>query len=308
METATFASAEAAGQGDLVQFRVGRAKAYVVSHPELAHQVLVNDRVFEKGGLFVDRLREFIGDSVTTCPRPEHRRLRRLMQPAFHPGRFPGYARTITTETEAVISLWQDGQVLDAYTAMYPITARIAARTMFAAPASRALVEDAQMVLTEIISSAGRRMFMPPADRIPTPGKVRYDRARRRIREITDQLTADYRTAGVDHGDLMSMLLAARDENAEPLSEQEISDQVVTLFLGGIETVASTLGWALSALARKCIADAFSMIEAPLILAAIASRWRIEAVGTPIRPLTRISLILNPRGQRIRIIRRDRPG
>ena len=272
--TATFTSAPAAGalpvlghvlsllrnprkfltslpqHGDLVRIRLGASTAYVVCNAELTRQVLVNDRVFDKGGPFVDRLREFIGDSVSTCPHSQHRRQRRLMQPAFHPKRFAGYTSMMNTETSAITGSWRDGEVLDVVASMQAITTRITARTMFAAPASGALIEAAYDALSEIMHGAGKRMLMPPPlDRLPTPGKIRYDRARRRIREVTDQLIADYRAAGVDHQDLMSMLLAARDENGNALSEEEISNQVVTLFLGGVETVASTLGWALCVLA-----------------------------------------------------------
>jgi pentalenene oxygenase len=412
-----------AGQGDLVWLRVGLSRALVVCHPELTHQVLVNDRDFDKGGPWVDRLREIIGDSVLSCPRSEHRRLRRLIQPAFHPSRLPGYAATMVEQTAEVVDRWRDGQVLDVYASMQDVTTRITARTMFASPASSAVIDDARTALNDIVAGAGARLLLPPSlAKLPTPGKRRYDRARQRVREITDALIADYRSAGVDHHDLMSMLLAARDEeDGTRLSEREISDQVVTLFLGGMETTASTLGWALCLLAqhpdverrlhreidtvvgdglptsdhvpqlelasqiitetmrlfpagwlltrrtandcelgghpvpagtdviyspyllhhradlfpdpdrfdpdrwagdaprpprgalipfsggpRKCVGDAFAMVEAPLILAYVAARWRLEPMEQDVRPKQRLSLVLTPRQQRVRITRRRR--
>jgi cytochrome P450 len=238
-------------QGDVVQIRLGPSTAYVLCDADLTHQVLVNDRIFEKGGPFVDRLREFLGESVSTCPRAEHRRQRRLMQPAFTSKRLDGYAKMMNEEAVRVVESWRDGAAIDVYATMQSITTRIATRTMFAAPASRALVEQAYDALNDIMIGAGRRMLIPPPlDKIPTPGKLRYDRARRNIRRVTDQLVVDYRKAGVDHEDLMSMLLRPDDEG-NVLSEQEISNQVVTLFLGGVETVASTLGWALCVLALR---------------------------------------------------------
>ena len=236
--------------GDLVQIRLGPSKAIVVCDPELTHQVLVNDRIFDKGGPFIDRAQEFIGESVLTLPRSRHRRQRRLLQPAFNHQRFPAYAELMMKEIDAVLDSWHDGDLLEAYTSMKAITTRITARTMFAAPMSQDLIDEAGETLDEIIASAGKRMLIPPPlDRLPTPGKRRYDRARARIRRITDQLIADYRKAGVDHNDLMSMLLAA-DEDGQTLSEEEISNQVVTMFIGGVETTASALGWALCLLAE----------------------------------------------------------
>lgn len=238
-------------QGDVVRIRLGPSRAYVVCNAELTHQVLVNDRIFDKGGAFVERVREFVGDNVAMCPRAEHRRLRRIMQPAFASKRLADYAEIMNDETAEAIGSWRHGEVLDVYAGMQAISTRIAARTMFAAPVSRALIEGASSALTQILIAAGRRVLIPaPLDRIPTPGKLRYDRARRDIRRITDQLIADYRAAGVDHHDLMSMLLRP-DDNGNTLSPEEISDQVVGLFLAAMETVASTLGWTLCVLALR---------------------------------------------------------
>ncbi len=239
-------------QGDLVWIRAGNSRILVVCDPELTHQLLMNDRGFDKGGPWVDRLREIIGNSVVSCPRGEHRRLRRLIQPAFHQSRLPDYAVVMVEQATAVVDGWRDGQILDVYAGMQDITAKIIARTMFAAPASETVVDAARAALNIIVTNAGKRLLLPPLlARIPTRGKRRYDRARREIREITDALIADYREAGVDHHDLMSMLLAARDEeDGSALTEQEVSDHVVTLFLGGMETTASMLGWVLCLLAQ----------------------------------------------------------
>src|SRR6266576_3346571 len=89
-------------QGDLVWIRAGSSRILVVCDPELTHQLLMNDRGFDKGGPWVDRLREIIGNSVVSCPRSEHRRLRRLIQPAFHPSRLPDYAVVMVEQATAV--------------------------------------------------------------------------------------------------------------------------------------------------------------------------------------------------------------
>lgn len=73
--------------GDLVQVRVGPWRAVVVCDPELTRRVLLDDRTFDKGGAFYDRVREVVHDGVLTCPHEDHRRQRRLVQPAFRPAR-----------------------------------------------------------------------------------------------------------------------------------------------------------------------------------------------------------------------------
>lgn len=92
-------------------------------------------------------------------------------------------------------------------------------------------------------------MPLPGADRIPTPGNRRFRRARQDLKEVTRRLIADYRAAGTDHNDLLSMLLSARDEDGRGLTDAEIHDQVVTFLLAGMETTAATLSWAWTLLA-----------------------------------------------------------
>ncbi|ANZ14770.1 Cytochrome P450 [Streptomyces noursei ATCC 11455] len=82
--------------GKLVRIRLGPFALVVICDPELTHQVLIDDRLFDKGGPLIGRLREVPGDGAATCPHSAHRRLRRLAQPAFHPARLPGYAEPMT--------------------------------------------------------------------------------------------------------------------------------------------------------------------------------------------------------------------
>ena len=117
--------------GDLVSIRVGPIEAIVVCTPELVRQVLLNDRVFDKGGSLLDRGREMVGDGLVTCPYRLHRRQRRLAQPAFHPTRLPSYAQVMTKHIAEVTGSWQDGQVIDVLAEMTTLTVRTAVETMF---------------------------------------------------------------------------------------------------------------------------------------------------------------------------------
>jgi len=239
-------------QGDVVWIRVGPFKVVVVCDAELTRQVLLDDRTFDKGGLLVDRGREVVGNGVGTCPHGEHRRQRRLMQPAFHAGRLPGYAQVMTDQIAAVTDSWPDGQIIDVLDEMLTITVRTIAKTIVTAsvPAPDALgkiIDDFAVTLAGIY----KRMFLPPPlDRIPTPGNRRYDRARTRLRKTLGQVIIDYRASGVDHGDVLSMLITP-DEKHQELSDTEITDQIITLFLAGTESTASVLAWALHVLGGR---------------------------------------------------------
>ncbi|MFJ7276941.1 cytochrome P450 [Kitasatospora sp. NPDC098663] len=236
--------------GDLVRLRLGPLDAYVACHPELVRQLLAEDRTYDKGGLVLDKAREVFGDGLATCPAAAHRRQRRMLQPAFHRDRLPGYAAMMAEEIAGTTASWSDGDVVDVPAAMYRLTTAVTARCLFAAHerAGALPVHDSMDVITR---GVGRRVMMPlpGADRIPTPGNRRFRRAQQDLKEVTRRLIADYRAAGTDHNDLLSMLLSARDEDGRGLTDAEIHDQVVTFLLAGMETTAATLSWAWTLLA-----------------------------------------------------------
>jgi pentalenene oxygenase len=250
--------------GGLVRVDIGAMPMVVITDAALTRQVLLDSRTFDKGGALFDKVRELTGDSLLTSRFEPHHRQRRLMQPAFARKRIESYATIMSGMIDAVLGQWRDEAVVDITAAMYDITARTAAHAMFAAdvagPAAARVVEALSVYLHGLFF----RMMSPsslPA-RIPTPANRRYDRSVRLLHESVDEIIAAYRASGLDHGDLLSMLLVGdesihrdADDSAsiksgdsaaeEPaaLSPQELHDQVITLFLAGIETTASALAW-----------------------------------------------------------------
>ncbi|MEV4556368.1 cytochrome P450 [Kitasatospora sp. NPDC049285] len=236
--------------GDLVAIRLGPVRALVVCHPDLVHRMLVDDRTFDKGGAFFDRGREFAGNGLVTCPYRDHRRQRRLLQPAFHRSRLPGYAALMTDQIDRTTAAWRDGETLDVGAATHELTSRIAGATMFAVTAERAEHRELVDTMREVLGGMYRRMLTPaPFDRLPTPAKTRYDRANARLRDYAHRYIRDYRQAGVDHGDLLSLLLHAED-GERPLDQDEIYDQVVNMLVASVETMGSLLATTLRTLAR----------------------------------------------------------
>lgn len=100
--------------GDLVGVRFGTRRATVVCDPALTLAVLRDDRTYEKGGPFYDRIGELFGNGLVGCPHGEHRRQRRLTQPAFRRDRMPGYAPAMIEQASQMAASWGDGQVVDA--------------------------------------------------------------------------------------------------------------------------------------------------------------------------------------------------
>jgi cytochrome P450 len=280
--------------GDLVGIRIGPIKAIVVCTPELVRQVLLNDRVFDKGGPFFDRTREAFGDGLATCPHSMHRRQRRLTQPAFHPARLPGYARVMTTHIAEVTASWRDGQVLDVLSEMMTVTARTAVETMFSDALPPAVLGAVLTDFTTILAGIyTRALIPPPLHKLLVLGNRRYDRARVRLRGIIGRVITDHRASGAERGDLLSTLVNARDPtDSQGLSDTEIIDQVMTFFLAGSETTATTLAWAVHLTARHPEVEHRLHAEVDAALAGAPARCedlpKLELAGRVITETLRI--------------------
>jgi pentalenene oxygenase len=242
--------------GDLVRVRMGPVDAVVVCDPVLTRQLLLDDRTFDKGGPFYERVVEIMGNGLAGCPHRDHRRLRRLLQPAFRTDRMPGYAAIMAREIDEVLGGWRDGAVLDVFQELSVLTSRMLVATVFSDTIGPRELRETREDVVVLAQALSVRMFLPSwADRLPLPMNRRFDRALRRLRATAAGVVAERRAGGVDHGDLLAGLLAAQDTESTGagggLSDSEVVDQVLTFAIAGVETVSSTLAWALHVLATR---------------------------------------------------------
>jgi cytochrome P450 len=260
--------------GELVRVDLGSAPMVMITDAKLTRQVLLDSRTFEKGGPFFDRLSELCGESLLTSKSEPHRRQRRLIQPAFDQARMQGYSAIMAEAIDDVLGEWRDGAVVDMTAAAYDITVRSSARTVFAAEIAR----TAGRHIVDALSTYAQGMFirtMVPArllDLVPTPGNLRYLRAVKLLHASVDEIIAAYRATGVDHGDLLSMLLAHREDDSA-LTPQEVHDQVLTLFLAGTETTAAVIAWSLYLLGAHPAMMERLRAEVDTVLAGQEVRW-----------------------------------
>ncbi|MFR9797427.1 cytochrome P450 [Streptomyces sp. MS06] len=231
--------------GDLVEVRLGPRRAYLACHPEVVLQVLHQARLFDKGGPLFDKLRLLTGNGLVSSPWEEHRRHRRLMQPAFRADRMDGYAALMSEEIESMLGSWRAGTALDVGEALRSLTARITVRTLFSGQIDDRAVAEVQRLLPVFTEGLYRRMVAPLGwtDLLPTPENRRFTRARVRMRAVIGRAVRDHLASGEDRGDLLSLLA--------DLTDEEIHDQVMTVLLGGTETTASALGWAFHCLSAN---------------------------------------------------------
>lgn len=242
----TFFTSLVATHGKLVYLRSNGEQIYVVTEPRHIKDILVtNQRKFKKGrGL--ERSRPLLGDGLLTSEGEAHLRQRRLIQPAFHKDRIAGYATAMTHYASRTAERWVEGTTLDIDAEMMHLTLAIVGKTLFDADVE-AQTRDVGQAMADIMGSFWMRM-MPFADtleRLPIPALRRAREARVTLDRIVYALIAERRKSPADRGDLLSMLLLAQDaeDQGRGMTDQQVRDEAITLFLAGHETTANALAW-----------------------------------------------------------------
>ncbi|MFD0885529.1 cytochrome P450 [Streptosporangium algeriense] len=251
--------------GGVVELRFGRTPTYVVCSPEAAQRVLMNsDHAFDKGGTFYENMRSIVGDGMATCPLAQHKRLRRLAQPAFRTGRMTGYARTIQTQVHALTSTWRHGQTLDVLPQMRSLAIRSSFATMFCRRELGPEIAGLRQAVTDFVDHQTiLRMIAPGLNRLPTGRNRRYRKSEALLLRFLDEEIAAYREDGTDHGDLMSMFTTSLGDDR--LSDKEVRDTAMTVLLGGITATAVGHAWALHQLSQDTALDAEVADEAQAV-------------------------------------------
>src|SRR5918999_28116 len=209
-------------QGDLVEIRLGPQRLFVVCCPELTHQVLRDGRTYDKGGPFYGQLRMLAGDGLVTCVYGSHPRQRQLLQPGFTRARLGLYATEMSRQLDAALATWRDGQVIDVLSAMNELTTRVTARALFTTPLSPQQSTEFLHSLSALVEGTFLKTIMPAwLRRGPPPANPPFHPAVSTTDDLTYEIINAYRRSGVDHGDLLSMMLAARDEHGDALTDTE---------------------------------------------------------------------------------------
>ncbi len=239
--------------GDVVRMPFGKPPTYLLAGPEeIGHVHLRTGREFDKG-YGEDR---FMGNGLVNSEGDFWRRQRRLVQPAFRRERIDAYAETMVSRTGRMLERWQtrsgEQAHLDAHAEMMRLTLGIVVETLFDAEVEgetdavgRAIDVGTREAAREVLD------FFTLPEWVPTPGRARARRAVKELDRVVLGMISERRAEGHDHGDLLSMLLAAQDDEGVGMSDRQLHDEAMTLFLAGHETTASTLTWAWVLLAEN---------------------------------------------------------
>ena len=241
-----FLSSLACDYGDVARFHLGPELVFLLNHPDLIRDVLVtHSRNFTKSrGL--EMAKRFLGEGLLTSEGEFHRRQRRLVQPAFHRERIAAYARVMSSYAAQARERWRPGGRIDVAQEMLTLTLAIVGKTLFDADVAGES-QEIGAALGDILQLFGRitAPFAQLLDRLPLPSNRRFERGRRRLDSTIYRIIAERRKSGVDRGDLLSMLLVAADEEGDGgrMTDRQVRDEAMTLFLAGHETTANALTW-----------------------------------------------------------------
>ena len=246
-DTLSFLRGLALTYGDLVHFKAGKQHYFLINDPDVIRDILVTDyRNFQKGrGLEIAK--RLLGEGLLTSEGEFHRRQRRLAQPAFHRQRIAAYGADMTARAERLGAEWQDGSCLDISQEMMRLTLGIVAKTLFNTD-----IEAETQEIGEAVSEALHHMefamwpFAPLLERLNPAINRRFERTRARLDATIYRMIREHRADSEDRGDLLSMLLLAQDELGEgggSMTDAQLRDEVMTIFLAGHETTANALTW-----------------------------------------------------------------
>ncbi len=247
---------ELARYGDIVGIRVVNFSNIFVNHPDLIEEVLVtHPRRYIKGRVLRAN-RHVFGDGLLTSEGDFWLRQRRLVQPAFHRARIAAYAETMVEYTQRMLESWRAGDERDVHQEMMRLTLQIVAKTLFDADVARDTqdVGKSLELLLELGADFRRTLFVPHW--VPTLTNLRIKREIAFIEGILYRIISERRASGRDTGDLLSMLLHAQDEDGSRMSDKQLRDETITLFLAGHETTASSLSWTWWLLAQNPAVEA----------------------------------------------------
>jgi cytochrome P450 len=234
---------------DAVSVRLGRDDVIVVSRPDLVNDVLMTHRSDFSKSYLTDLMHPLVAGSLLLEDSDSWLRERRLILPAFHHERLAGYAEVMAEEAERIARSWSQPQRRDVHADWMRMTLRVVTRTLFGVDFSDG-VGVAEKLVSTLMDEFNRRIGgRRPALPLPSLRFLRVMSSLRELDRIAYRAIAERRARPA--GDLLSMLVEARDEEGTPMTDREIRDACIAVFFAGHETTACLLSWTSFMLASR---------------------------------------------------------
>ncbi|MBI5667915.1 MAG: cytochrome P450 [Chloroflexi bacterium] len=229
--------------GDMVLLALGPRRMVFINHPDLVREVMVTKAAqFQKSKLLKRVFEDSVGNNVFTGDGDFWKRQRHLMQPAFHTRRIGAYANIMVSHARQLVDGWRDGQTLSVSREMMHLTMGIVTKALFDADLRD---DSAGAAFSRLFEVVGHRIARQNSVRLPYWLPTRENRAVRQsvaaIDRVLQPIIEERRQSGRDTGDLLSMLVMASEGGG--MSDDQLRNEVMTLFGAGYETTANTLTW-----------------------------------------------------------------
>jgi cytochrome P450 len=240
--------------GNIAHYRFLGTPIVFINDPDYIREILVTQAASFVKERTVRRMKVLLGEGLITSDDPIHMRQRKIAAPAFHRQRIAAYGDQIVACAAHQRETWQPGEHIDIAAASMQLSLEIVARTLF----NTEVTADIRSINDEVNTIMGLYNFIVSFPRIekflnlPIPGIMKFRRSKARLDAVVDRLIREHREAAArgepDRGDLLSMLLASKYESDDAtqqtgMSDEQVRDEVLTIFLAGYETVANGLTW-----------------------------------------------------------------
>jgi len=248
-----FRATEHCGDVARLRFPLAPYTAHVLRHPDAVRHVLVdNQKNYGKQTRGYEKLRHVLGNGLVTSEGEFWKRQRRIANPAFHRERIAHFSEVMVDCAGKMLDGWQarmaKGEPFDVSKEMMRVTLRVIGLTMLSTDVEGAAASEVGAALDEVLHLTVNRIYdvVSWPKWVPTPGNRRFTHAQGQLDGIVNRIIAQRRESGEEHGDLLGMLMSARDaETGEGMTDEQLRDEAMTMFLAGHETTANALGWTL---------------------------------------------------------------
>jgi cytochrome P450 len=240
--------------GDIVHFKMGPIRVVLLNHPDYIKEVLsTRHKNFVKGRP-LEMAKELLGEGLLTSEGEYHKRQSRMIQPAFHRNMIESYVPSVTCCIKHMMSKWKDGMNIDMKDEMTKLSIAIAGKTLFNAD----IEKEAPEIMRALDTATGLfgRISLPFSEwllKVPVPGTIRFNKAKARLDDTVQRMINERRHNKMDNGDLISLLLRSQheDHGNGGMSDQQVRDEAITLFLTAFDTTSTALTWSWYLISRN---------------------------------------------------------
>jgi cytochrome P450 len=244
--------------GDIVHFKIGPLRIVLLNHPKFIQEVLSKQHKNFIKGRPLEMAKEILGEGLLTSEGDLHKRQSRIIQPAFHRNMIESYASAMTDCAVKLMNRWEDGMQIDMMVEMTMMSTEIAGKALFNADLENEVEEIIEAL--ETATSLFGRIPLPFSEwllKLPIPSTVNFYKAKKRLNETVNRLIDGHKKTKDKKTGLLSMLLDANVKDKEGrMSDQQLRDEVITLFLTAFDTTSTALTWTWYLLSQNPAAEA----------------------------------------------------